>query len=177
MTKPKITPNTVPYPKGLEPDTVTPPTYESYRYLIGKRGERPLFAICMNPSAARDNTSDRTVNRVIQASISLGYQGWFVANIYPERATDATMLDELNMQHIEENVRIVQTFLRENNIKEVWGAWGETKQEHLKKGKEAMVSMLKKENIRIFAFQINASGNPKHPLYLKIKVENKMYLP
>ncbi|MCL2864100.1 MAG: DUF1643 domain-containing protein [Lachnospiraceae bacterium] len=176
MAKNKITNLTLTYPTGQEPDTISPTNYQPYRYIIGKTGKNPLVAICMNPSAARDNVSDRTVNRVIQTSIHLGYDGWFVVNIYPERATDAAMLDHFDKNHITENVAQIRQLLKEQNIKEVWGAWGETKYEHLKKGRNALLDMLREESIQIFAYQINSSGNPKHPLYLKIDAKNKVYL-
>jgi len=65
-------------------------------YIIGKQGLNPLIAICMNPSAARDDKSDRTINRIINISTKLNYDGWIVFNTYPERATDAVNLGKYN---------------------------------------------------------------------------------
>ena len=172
----KITSITVNYPEGHEPDVVIPKEFMPFRYVIGKDGDNPLVAICMNPSAARDNVSDRTVNRVVKASIDLGYDGWFVVNIYPERATDAALLDEINQGQLEENVKEIKKLLREKNIKEVWGAWGECKYEQLRMGRDALLKMLEEEGVKVFAFQVNASGNPKHPLYLKLEGKEKIYL-
>ena len=92
-TDAKVTKLVVHYPAGESPDLVEPTHYQPYRFGIGKVTRRPLVAICMNPSAARDQSSDRTVNRVISASKKLGYDGWVVFNTYPERATDAVNMD------------------------------------------------------------------------------------
>lgn len=72
----KVTNYKPPYPKGYEPDFCNPQSYEYYRFAIGEKGKNMLIAICMNPSAASDATSDKTVNRIIDASIELGYDGW-----------------------------------------------------------------------------------------------------
>ena len=172
----KITGIGITYPEGYEPDTFNPDTYESYRYVIGKRGKNPLVAVCMNPSAARDTISDRKVNRVIQASIDFNYDGWFVVNVYPERATDANMLDEYSDTYVESNVKAVRALLHDYKIREVWGAWGNLKYKQLSQGRDALLKMLQEEKVKVFTFHINKSGNPRHPLYLKIQKENKEYL-
>ena len=64
--KDKITKHLLLYPKGYEPDYLIPSEYSKYRFAIGKLGADPLVAICMNPSAARDESSDRTINRIIR---------------------------------------------------------------------------------------------------------------
>ena len=61
----KVTKKTLTYPKGYEPDYIIPKEYCEYRFILGKRGQNSLVAICMNPSAARKTFSDRTVNRII----------------------------------------------------------------------------------------------------------------
>jgi len=169
----KISPN---YPEGQEPNIIIPAHYDYYRYLIGHDGKKPLFAIGMNPSAAREESSDRTVNRIIKASVDLGYDGWFVANIYPERATDAANLSTYDPLIVYDNIITIRNFLREHHIKEVWGAWGECNIKQLTLGRDPLLRMLMEEGINVFAFGLNKSGNPKHPLYLKIITENKVYL-
>lgn len=67
----KVTKKTLTYPKGYEPDYIIPKEYCEYRFILGKRGQNSLVAICMNPSAARKTFSDRTVNRIINISKSL----------------------------------------------------------------------------------------------------------
>jgi hypothetical protein len=75
MLRGKVTKLHVAYPKKWEPDFCVPKKYCSYRFAIGKKGKNPLICIGMNPSAANDATSDRTVNKVIKNAIANGYDG------------------------------------------------------------------------------------------------------
>ena len=99
----KVTKKTLTYPKGYEPDYIIPKEYCEYRFILGKRGQNSLVAICMNPSAARKTFSDRTVNRIINISKSLKKDGWIVFNTYPERATKAGTLDDFKQQWSDQN--------------------------------------------------------------------------
>ena len=67
------------YPVGEAPNLCIPQRYNEYhRFLLGRLGKRPLVAICMNPSAANEEYSDRTINRIIGASQKLECDGWIV---------------------------------------------------------------------------------------------------
>ncbi|WP_418968590.1 DUF1643 domain-containing protein [Alloscardovia omnicolens] len=121
----KITGARIPYPKGEEPNLSIPETYnEYYRILLGRIGTNPLVTVCMNPSTANEKYSDKTANRIINVSKKLGYDGWVIVNVYPERATKAIDLDAFNPDLSELNVQSVKNFLLDNGFKEVWGAWG-----------------------------------------------------
>ena len=74
----KVTKNTFLYPKGYETDCIIPSEYCSFRFALGKQGQNPLVAICMNPSAARETLSDRTINRIINVSKQLCMDGWYL---------------------------------------------------------------------------------------------------
>ena len=172
MNSSKITRRLLEYPSGLEPDHSVPVEYAGHRFVLGRVGKNPLIAICMNPSAANLTSSDSTVNKVAKASVDLGYRGWFIVNIYPERATKAQAMDPLEEELINQNVAAIRRLLREYGVKEVWGAWGELKHPNLTAGLKDLLEMLTKEGIKVFAFHVNKSGNPKHPLYLKIDPAN-----
>lgn len=177
MVKSKVTTIVVNYPENQAPTWVEPRDYKPYRFGLGKLSKNPLVAICMNPSAARDQTSDRTVNRVIAASQKLDYDGWVVFNTYPERATDAVNMDEFDAGLSQENVEVIRDFLVENGITEVWGAWGDLKYEALKQGRDAILEVLAEKDIKVFHFAPPTKvGNPRHPLYLKVEAERKRYL-
>ena len=174
----KVTKKTLTYPKGYEPDYIIPKEYCEYRFILGKRGQNPLVAICMNPSAARETFSDRTVN--INISKSLKKDGWIVFNTYPERATKAGTLDDFKQQWSDQNIKEIKKYIMENNIKEVWVAWGDDNNiESLKKGKQQLQEMLFKNNIKMYYFgSLTKSGNPRHPLqrYEKWDFSEKKYL-
>ena len=170
------------YPVGEAPNLCIPQRYNEYhRFLLGRLGKRPLVAICMNPSAANEEYSDRTINRIIGASQKLGCDGWIVANVYPVRATNASDLDEFNLELAIENVRLIIDFLLENGIKEVWGAWGNLGHPSLQKGKDLLLSSFKQNSIRVYSFApLTKWGQPVHPLNRSVKQTfsstNKMYI-
>ncbi len=172
----KVTKIIVTYPEGQQPTMVIPADYQPYRFALGRPGNHSCLIIGMNPSAAREEYSDRTVNKVIKTVRELGYDGWIMTNLYPERATDAKNMDEFDRLLAEENAEQIVALCNKYNIKEVWGAWGDPPHDNLIKSKEILLTRLKTEKIKIFHFGgLTKSGNPRHPLYLKIDGE-KRYL-
>ena len=101
-------------------------------------------------------------------------------NIYPERATDATNLDDFNIELSEKNIKYIIDFLIKYNITEVWGAWGNDRNlVSLKNGRNALMSALKNNNIKVFYFgTLTKDGNPRHPLQRQEKwdINIKKYL-
>jgi len=83
-------------------------------------------------------------------------------------------MELLDEKLVAQNVEEIRKLLRQYQVKEVWGAWGEPKHPNLKAGLRALLEMLAQEGIKVFAFQINQSGNPKHPLYLKFDPVNRV---
>lgn len=168
------------YPEGDEPNICMPKSNDYHRFLLGRIGLKPLVAVCMNPSAANEEYSDKTINRIISISKKLDCDGWIIANVYPERATHASKLDEYKIDLAKENVEHVINFLLKNGISEVFGAWGDLKYTSLKKGKELLLSDLKQHEIKVYTFAKNKSGEPVHPLNSRVKQEfleeNKHYL-
>ena len=167
----KVTKKQLSYPQGEEPTLCTPKGYNNdYRFLLGREGENPLVVIGMNPSAANEKYSDRTVNRIILASNKLKYKGWIVANIYPERATNSRELSNFNPTRSRENIKAILDFLCKNNIKEVWGAWGNLNHPSLKEGKRLLLSSFKKHGIEVYSFaKLTKRGEPVHPLNRRVK--------
>lgn len=63
-----------------------------------------------------------------------------------------------------QNKEIIFKYLKENNITEVFGAWGDGDNPNvLNESKNQLIPLLKENNIRIFHFGLTGSGNPKHP--------------
>ena len=161
----KVTKIRLAYPENMEPNLCEPEENEIYRYLLGRRGKKPLVAICMNPSAANMEYSDRTINRIIKVSEKLGYDGWIIANLYPERATRASELGAYNDEQQEKNIQKIMEFLKDKGIDKVWGAWGDLNYPVLTKSKEKLLSELKKADIKIYTFAaLTKKGEPVHPL-------------
>ena len=172
----KVTKLKVKYPIGEEPNVFNPEKYTDYRFVLGRKGQNPLVAICMNPSRAAGDVSDRTVNRVISASKFLGYDGWFIVNVYPERATDANNMGCFDETLNAENIKHIIELLEIQSIKEVWSAWGDLKHNNLKIAAQELKTCLQNKGIKFFGFdKLTKAGNPRHPLYLKIDKEKKQY--
>ena len=183
----RVTNRVLRYPDGEKPSFQCPEHYDpAKRFLLGRLGERPLVAICMNPSAASGDYSDTTVNAIVKASLKLDFDGWCIANVYPQRGTDPSEIAEQPFDEglAEENCNVIANFLKEYKITEVWGAWGnpQKKGDPLDLGKQLLLQRLKELGVEIFYFGgLSKSGNPYHPLYLKrIKAEiskpNRRYL-
>ncbi|MCW6662857.1 DUF1643 domain-containing protein [Aerococcaceae bacterium NML190073] len=178
----KITTVRPKYPVGQEPTICIPTTYsEHHRFLLGRLGANPLVAVCMNPSAASEAYSDRTINRIITASERLGKDGWIVVNVYPERATNAALLEQFNPALAEQNCAIIIDFLQANRIDEVWGAWGDLHYAPLVEGKQMLLAALKQHHIKIYHFaSLSKAGEPRHPLSraekLNLSEAGKVYL-
>ena len=177
----KVTKCSPPYPQGYEPDYVDPQQYCAYRFGLGKLGNDPLVAICMNPSAAREESSDKTINRIIAISKMLEKDGWVVFNLYPERATKAWDIKEFNQALSKNNIKHIREFLINNEITEVLGAWGNDNNiSALKAGKQDLLSMLKEINVKVFYYgTLTKAKNPRHPLqrYEKVNyIDGKKWL-
>ena len=176
----QVTKQIIKYPPGYEPNYILPEKHCSYRFALGRIGKNPLIAICMNPSRAEEKCSDRTINRIISISKQLGADGWMVFNLYPERATDAKTLSEYNESISSQNIKYICDYLVNNNITEVWGAWGDDKRiESLKIAKQNLLKVLSDKEIKIYYFgTLTKGGNPRHPLqrFEKWNIYEKHYL-
>lgn len=197
MTEKKITGSNGDY--GIYNDKVKtiPTAYnENYRYMLEMKtddnttinSENHLVVICMNPSTASDKVTDPTVDEIIRTMFIMGYKGFTLFNLYPERATKPKDLTNYTKdkqeqidKHLKENIDEISKFLECNpGITEVWGAWGDIDKKVLKLGKEAVLELLKNININIFYFvKKTKNGNPPHPLNIqnpKIRQEKIKYL-
>lgn len=178
----KVTKNIRSYPQGEKPNYIIPKEYGPFRYAIGRIGDDPLVAICMNPSAAKEDFSDATINRIINVSKRLNKDGWMVFNLYPERATKASDMGTYDKDIADINLDIIKDFLVKNEIDEVWGAWGNSGNiSTLVEAKKAVIALLKEINVRVYYFgTLTNEGNPRHPLQRNEKLvldnSNKKYL-
>lgn len=148
----RITKNVSDYPKDKQAKFQCPDSGDErskkVRFLLGRLGENPLVVICMNPSAANKGKTDKTVSRIVNESARLGCNGWCIANVYPLRGTDSVDVSQLKFDDAakklaKENCDVIANFLREYNIKEVWGAWGNSKKgSALAEGKRMLLESL-----------------------------------
>ena len=158
------------YLMGQEPDLWCPdPEEQTHRFALGRvaeaSGQRPPFiSICMNPSFADQTQSDKTVNRLIKASMDNDHHGWMMLNLYPERATNPSNLSPYDPGLSKANCSVVSQQLRTFGVSEVHGAWGDLKHPTLQQAKVDVLETLDQLGVRVFTFDgLTATGNPRHP--------------
>ncbi|WP_241984248.1 DUF1643 domain-containing protein [Cryobacterium sp. Hb1] len=124
----------------------------------------PLIAICMNPSHAREDQSDKTINRLIKASEDHGYAGWIMLNLYPERSPKPSALSVFNPALSAANVIAITQVLTRFGVTEVLGAWGNLPHATLRQAKLTVLPILAGLGVRVFTLDLpTKDGNPRHP--------------
>lgn len=84
--------------------------------------------------------------------------------------------------YIDKNVTEIEKYLLKNNIREVWGAWGDIKHnEALCAGREAVLAKLEELNVKVYYYgSLTKKNNPRHPLQRRERIifseEHKHYL-
>ena len=160
----------IPYSPGYEPDLWCPdPEEQSHRFALGhvagaSAQTPPFISICMNPSVADQTQSDKTVNRLVRASMDNNHHGWIMLNLYPERATNASNLSPYDPELSKANCAVIEHQLRKFGASEVLGAWGDLKHPTLLRAKVDVLATLDRLGVMLFTFDgLTARGNPRHP--------------
>lgn len=158
------------YPAGHEPDFWDPnPASSAHRFALGNTArasisDPPFTAICMNPSYADHTQTDKTVNRIIQASLDNGRPGWVVLNLYPERATDPSCLEPYDSGLSAANCAAIEHVLSKYCATEALAAWGGLKSPTLRSAKTDVLDTLDRLGVRLFMFDgLTDGGEPFHP--------------
>jgi hypothetical protein len=118
----------------------------------------------MNPSYADRTEADKTVNRLIQASIDNRNPGWLMLNLYPERATDASKLLSYDAGLSAANCAAIEQVLERYGATEVLVAWGGLKHPTLRRAKTDVINTLDRLDVEPFMFDgLTTGGDPFHP--------------
>ncbi|HVI39311.1 MAG TPA: DUF1643 domain-containing protein [Anaerovoracaceae bacterium] len=153
---------------------------EKNRYILGIAGERPLICFGINPSTAEPGNTDPTIRSVTRIAKHNGYDSWIMMNIYPQRATDPDNIDiNIDLELLNKNLFYISEILELYKPDELWAAWGNliNKRDFLMKCLERISNVAKQNNCNWITFgEINKSGHPRHPLYLKTSAEKHRYL-
>ncbi len=158
------------YLPGHQPDFWEPdPEMQTHRFALGSASRAtgtapPLIAIGMNPSHAAQTYADRTVNRIIEASVRHGYSGWVMLNLYPERSPSPSQLSAYEPGLSALNCASIERVLARHTTTEVLGAWGNMPHRTLKRAKLDVQSLLDRMGVRVFTWDpLTNKGNPRHP--------------
>ena len=150
-----------------------PDFYSEYRYILGTRGKNPLICIGVNPSTARPDNLDRTLQSAERIAHNNGYDSFIMFNVYAQRATDPDLMEkEPNPVLHRENLRAFEYILRLfENEPSVWAAWGSVieKRDYLSRFVLDMIELGEKYGARWYTAgeRSKKAGHPHHPLYLK----------
>lgn len=133
-----------------------------YRYQLSRiwDSSKPIVLfIMLNPSTADAEQDDPTIRRCIGFARSWGYGGLMVGNLSAYRATNPTELKSMEIDYYanDQNSQSVMSMYFETEITVF--AWGNPPCEL------PLCPLIGLENTHYL--ELTASGNPKHPLYLK----------
>jgi hypothetical protein len=98
---------------------------DACRYLLGRKGHRPLFVVGLNPSTATAEKSDTTVSKVARTAEVEGFDGFVMLNLCSLRSTNPSQLPaELDPGEARRNVSAIEEAARGVLQPTVWAAWG-----------------------------------------------------
>ena len=103
------------------------------------------------------------MSNVVAASIQLGYAGWVMLNLYPDRASSPASLSAFNQNLSIANCAVITQFLTRHGISEIWGAWGDIPNPTIRRAKPAVLQALSSLGARVFYFgELTAKSEPRH---------------
>ncbi len=149
-----------------------PNFYSEYRYILGTKGERPLICIGINPSTAKPDDLDRTLQSVERIALGNGYDSFMMFNVYAQRATSPDDMELLFNEHMHrENMKAFKYILSlSKGSPDIWAAWGAIieKRNYLASCVMDMVEIGTSCGAKWFTCgKRSVKGHPHHPLYLK----------
>lgn len=122
--------------------------------------------LMLNPSTADAMQNDPTVARCCTFTKRWGYRRLLVVNLFALRSTDPRALSTADDPVGSENDNFIMRAAREGTRGMVVAAWGANVTAHLGRT-SAVISLLEREKIDLYALARTKEGHPKHPLYVK----------
>ena len=103
------------------------------RYVLGTKGDKPVFCFGINPSTAEPDNLDPTLKNVSSISLSNGYDSWIMFNVYPKRDTifenlESIMKDEEHQKNLAAIVDIISQY----EEVDIWAAESSARRENLR---------------------------------------------
>ncbi len=147
-----------------------------YRYVLRRRvglTESRLLVILLNPSTADEEANDPTIRRCIDFANRWGY-GWLVVcNLFGFRATNPDELSKVEDPAGPENEAHLRREAAAADLIVVgWGEHGR----YLGRSDD-LADVLMEDGRVLHCWGINASGEPKHPLYVPRKQPLSVWQP
>lgn len=149
------------------------------RYVLGKRGENPLFVIGLNPSTADHTKLDQTANSIQRIATNSGFDSWIILNLYPLRSTDPYALPKsIDPAIHKENLASIRQLFEIYGRPSIWAAWGNLidLRFYLRECLTDICSLASEFDCTWYSFgKITKKGHPRHPLYLNSKTAPEQF--
>jgi len=140
---------------------------DSARFLLGKKGSKPILIIGLNPSTANQVQSDVTVAKVETVSLNNGYNGFVMANLYPVRSTNPRNLPERCDESLfNANIEYIIKVIKKYKTCNIWAAWGGSisKRNYLRDSCIELAKRTKKYSVQWLNYgRKTKKGHPPHP--------------
>lgn len=135
--------------------------YDLHR-IVSESNSTVVNFLMLNPSTADEVENDPTVSRCIRFAANWRFGKLIVTNIFAYRATDPRELQKVCDPIGRENDLFIETHAQNADL--LVCAWGN---EGAYMGRSAKVREIIDKVSKPHALEINQSGEPKHPLYIK----------
>ena len=137
------------------------------RFLLGKKGKKPLFVIGLNPSTADESKPDTTTTKIMRFADLNNYDSFILLNLYPQRTRYPEKLDtSINYEYHRKNLQIISSDIQKYSEINILCAWGEDImiRDYLKKCLRDIIEILKNSNVNWWQIgDFTKSGHPRHP--------------
>lgn len=141
-----------------------------YRYALWRiwnPNKSYMMQIGLNPSKANEFTNDPTITRGISRAYQNGFGGFFMGNLYAYVSTDPKALLKNGDFVGEYNDEYLKLMVEMSAIQVCgWGSFPPVKNR---------ASIVYKNLVKPMCLDINADGEPKHPLYVGYATQLKEY--
>lgn len=141
---------------------------DTARFVLGEVGDgKPLICFGVNPSTASPLKLDTTISKLRKFSKVLGYDGWIMLNLYPQRATDPKKMHiKAKDEFTKENLKCIKQIIEEYQPTHIWASWGE-----LLECRDYLIVNLKEISDVCLESKVNfmhlgeltKKGHPRHP--------------
>lgn len=139
----------------------------SDRFVLGRSGDKPLLALCLNPSTATDEDPDATMRRLKGLAELNGFNGFVMINLYPQRSRSPYNLErEINPERHKNNLAEIARIAEELKFDTVLAAWGNNikNRAYLRhKCLKEIAATLSEHSIKWKCISLTALRHPKHP--------------
>lgn len=134
-----------------------------YRYKLWRHwgDDKPIVGfIMLNPSTADDVNDDPTIRRCVSFARSWGYGGVSVCNLFGYRTSNPNLLKRASDPVGADNDTAIDDLVANTEV--VVAAWGDHGS-----FRNRSSEVHARHAGRLYALEINLSGEPRHPLYMR----------